>query len=172
MLIDNTSPDDAAIYFIKHDFTYNARIHGPLVRWDIASQEEKTVATPSGETEDVDISVDGRWLTKIALGATATHFIQPISGGEWKTVASTSWGYSIITPDGNSILYTDVGAHGRQRLYRVPIGGGEPRQMGELPDYCSYFTLSHDGRQFLCASSWSDDSYDLWALENFVPNGK
>jgi Tol biopolymer transport system component len=171
MFIREPSRDDTAIYFTRMDFTYYHEINGPLVRWDIATGQETVLAVPSSEDEFLYPSQDERWLERIVGGSMTTHSIRPMSGGAWKPAASPVGGWAITTPDGNYVLYSEAGTAGRISLNRVPVAGGQPEHVGDLPDYCGAARISNDGRQLLCASA-STNSYDLWVLDHFVPADK
>ena len=97
--------------------------------------------------------------------------MRPLSGGDWKSLASGNcWPYA-TTPDGNWVLYRNIDAAGKHSLFRVPTGGGQPQRLGEFPvqSVSQGMWLSPDGRQLLVLDSdWR--RYDLWVLENFVPS--
>ena len=61
--------------------------------------------------------------------------IRPISGGAWKQLVGVSKmnGLLIGTFDRKWVLYCDADSMGRGGLFRVPISGGQPKRLGDLP---------------------------------------
>jgi hypothetical protein len=66
---------------------------------------------------------------------------------------------------------------GKRALFRVPIDGGEPQRLGDVPveneekklrpkPYNGLW-ISPDGRRVLLVSVLNN--WDLWLLDNFVP---
>jgi hypothetical protein len=167
--IMGSNRDDKALYLMKLDLIKD---DGPVVRWDLATKQETALLSPS-DTDRFHFStasLDDRWLM---AGTSEGLFVWPLSGGDWKLQApGASWPYA-ITPDGNWSVYKGTDAAGKQSLFRVPIGGGQPQRLGDLPAQGQFqgIWLSPDGRQIVVESSdWT--KYDLWVLDNFVPSVK
>lgn len=98
---------------------------------------------------------------------------RPITGGDWKKLVSGG-GRMLLskndsTRDGNWLLYSEFDALGKGTLLRVPIAGGPPELLGNLPNesFFGRFSASADGRGIL-GTNLSFHPYDLWVLENFV----
>jgi Tol biopolymer transport system component len=167
--IRGSTRDDKALYLTKLDLIKD---DGPVVRWDLATKQETALLSPS-DTDRFHLptpSLDGRWL----LADTSEGlFVRPLSGGDWKLHApGDCWPYT-STPDGNWVVYKGTDAAGKQSLFRVPIGGGQPQRLGDLPVQGQFQGIwrSPDGRQILAVSmDWT--KYDLWVLDNFVPSVK
>ena len=100
-------------------------------------------------------------------------FVRPLSGGDWKSLASgRSWPYA-GNPDGKWVFYQNTDAAGKHGFFRVAIEGGQPQRLGDFPVQRASQGLwfSPDGRQIL-AVSLDFNRYDLWLLENFIPTAK
>jgi Tol biopolymer transport system component len=167
-VILRSSPDDRIFYFSTDMY----RILGPVVLWDLAAQQETIEAIPSHPSEWYFPSFDGRWLVRFRDDSLS---VRSMSGSDWRSLVSNIHGISAVetTPDGNWILYCASDPTVKGILFRVPVDGGAPQRMGDLPT--SFFQgsihLSRDGIQILAVNDASR-SYDLWALDNFEPPGK
>jgi hypothetical protein len=76
---------------------------------------------------------------------------------------------AFVMPDSKWVLYQTVGSTGRPGLVRVPIAGGTPERLGDLPNNGSAgsFFFSADGHQVMSLADKPPD-YGLSVLENFV----
>jgi Tol biopolymer transport system component len=145
----------------------------PILRWDLATNQETIVVPTVSEPYSEQPTPDGRWLVRYQEGSLS---IRPTSGGDWKSLASglrenLKWA---TTPDGDWIIYHARDAQGEHSLYRVPITGGTPQRLGDFPSnefLGSVIRMSPDGRRIL-ASDVQIKQYDLWLLENFEPAPK
>jgi hypothetical protein len=136
------SRDDRALYLS------GGKEEEEILRLDVATGQETTVERfPSGYWGLV--SPDERWL--IRKGDKGAE-IRPMSGGDWKTLASNVLGQGNATPDGNWLFYRGDDAAGKKGLYRVATAGGPPERMGDFP------TKSDSGGTLeirMGATSWS-----------------
>ncbi len=160
--------DDRTFYF-----SGNAWLLGifdpPIMRWDRATQQETIVEPPSEDRRQLSISPDGRFLARMLDG---TVSIRTNPGGDWKSLVSgVALGVPpFVMPDGKWGLYQNVDSTGKPGLFRVPIAGGSPERLGDLPfnGSAGSFFFSPDGRQILAMARKPAD-YGLSVLENFVP---
>jgi len=166
VLLDRPSRDDKALYLFR-----TGKEKASIARWEIAAGRE-TILDESSTAGDFDVSVspDERWLMRKNPGRGQIE-VRPMSGGEWKTIASSTNNQYAITPDGKWLFYHGADSAGNHGLYRVPIAGGQPEHRGAFPTKAKGGTIeiSPDGRQVVTASYDYDHSFELWALDNFVP---
>jgi hypothetical protein len=144
----------------------------PVAQWDRETQQE-TVVMPADEWRNGFPVIDGRLFIRFK---DETLAVRPISGGDWRTLASgLKWQHiaPVATPDGNWVLYMDKDAAGKLGIFRVPAAGGPPQMIGIPPteDYPGLLYFSPDGRQVLFLNAGSRNN-DLWILENFEPSAK
>ncbi len=141
----------------------------PLLRWDRTTRLEAAIEPPSDDGRLVSLSPDGRLIARLLDGVVS---VRPLNGSNWKALASGATGGTppFIMPDGKWVLYQAGGSSGRPALFRVPAAGGNPEQLGDLPDNGSggAFFFSSDGHQALAVAEKRAD-YGISVLENFVP---
>ena len=119
----------------------------------------------------------GRWGSLTCHSpAENLHFGTPgdfswISGGGWKTLASSTNFQYAITQDCQWLFYHGTDSAGIDGLYRVPLAGGQPEHLGAFPTNAGKGTMeiSPDGRRIVTASYDYGHGFELWALDNFVP---
>jgi Tol biopolymer transport system component len=131
------SENDMSMYFLNHI----GQSAGGLLRWDMATQKEVTLATRSSVSEVYVPSVDERWLVRVSLMSRID--VRPMSGGEWRPLVSNAnglWTQTIISPNGKSVVYHTIDLAGRNALFSVPIAGGPPERLGDFP--CDFLEAS------------------------------
>ena len=143
------------------------------MRWEVASRRESLVAQGSGQDGLVyEVpSNDDQWFVRFAFPRLE---IRPISGGQWKQLASFTipkLRHFDVTPDGSWVIYHDVDSSGTHGLFRVSTAGGQPQRVGDFPNDSveGSIEISQDGGKIM-AITWPLNRYDLWVLENFVPS--
>jgi len=171
-LIVRPSRDNQALYLIR---ITDLQIDGneELVRWEIATQQETTLAnfTEISKRRDfVAPSLNERWLLRLTDQA---YEVRPMPGGDWKALVShKGWMWHVtFTPDGEWLVYHDVDPAGKQGLFRVATAGGQPERLGDFPTNSrnGSMEISPDGRRIMVAAGESEAGLELWSLENFVP---
>ena len=159
------SGDDRALFLLK------LAKEKTTVRWDIATGRETILDKgPANDDYPTLISPDKQWLARI------DHYevdVKPVSGVDWKPLVSSRLEQTqfIFTPDGKWLLYHDLDSAGRHGLFRVPVAGGTEERVGDFPSTSpnGSMEVSPDGRQVIVASLETQNVYELWALDNFVP---
>jgi hypothetical protein len=140
-------------------------VTGELTRWEIAARQATKLDRTPGIQVWAATSPDERWIARRENGK---FEIRPISGGEWKPLVSVGGGQqTAFTPDGNWLMYHDVEPLGKQSLFRVATGGGQPERLGDFPTAGGGFMwISPNGREII-----ADERVpaELWILENFEP---
>ena len=167
-ILIEASRDEQAFYF-----SGNAWLVGDydqqVVRWDRTTRQETVVEPASHDRRQLSVSQDGHWMARLLNGVVS---VRPIPGGDWKPLASgvTLRVPPVVTPDEKWVSYQTVDSAGKAGIFRVPLAGGTPERMGDLPGNVSEgsFLFSPDGRQILAVSTKQAD-YGLSILENFVP---
>jgi Tol biopolymer transport system component len=168
IMIAKPSHDDQAIYLVKNRPKTEG---GPIARWELTTRQETVVSAEPPERGFDWPSLDDRRLVRAVPQSVS---VRPISGGEWKPLASLGsgpGGHVTTTPDGNWLLYHSTDSPGKHILFRIPILGGQPQSVGSFPtgSFSGSLHFSPDGRQLL-AVSLDPRKYDLWVLDNFVPS--
>jgi hypothetical protein len=143
------------------------------VEWDIATGSEKTVSFMR--------SIDGRWsLGRVMTpGQPGAVTIRPAasSESEWRLLAARRIPAgggpvpTVMSSDGNWVIYHDRDLAGKDGLYRVATdGSGAPERLGDYPTSApnSVLSVSRDGRKFL-VNAPVPFLPEVWSLENFLP---
>jgi len=167
-ILIEASRDEQAFYFSSNAWLLGV-YDQPVIRWDRTTQQDTVVEPASQDRRQLSISQGGHWEARLLDGVVS---VRPILGDDWKPLAS---GVNlrvppVVLPDEKWVSYQTVDSAGRAGLFRVPIAGGVPERMGDLPNNGSEGSLlfSPDGRQILAVSTKQAD-YGLSILENFVP---
>ena len=160
------SGDDRALFLRKLG---KDRITNVL--WDISTGRETILDKGPTESDFLTvISPDKQRLARI------DHYevdVKPVSGADWKPLVSSHLEHTqfIFTPDGKWLLYHDMNSAGKHGLFRVPVAGGTAERVGDFPSTSpnGSMVVSPDGRQVIVSSFETQNVYELWALDNFVP---
>jgi len=168
------SLDDSRFYFTSDD----PPASGSVLQWDTTSQKETTPATRSNSAETYAPSPDGNWLIRTSKSTEIS--VRPISGGEWKSLASGIngiWWQNVVAPDSKWLYYHSTNQDGKDLLFRTSIVGGQPELLGDFPcsSFSGYLNISPDSREILTTcigKDRGDATYDLWLLDNYVPAAK
>jgi TolB protein len=111
-------------------------------------------------------SPDGRWIafTTNRSYASGVLVIRPDGTGERRLTETGGW--PTWFPDGDRVGYVVVGPDQRQRLYAIPLEGGDPVHISvvEHRGLNSPFDVSNDGR-FLATSDGVHIGDEIWLLE-------
>lgn len=125
----------------------------------------------SAQTDETLLSRDDKWVLRYSND----HIrVRPIAGGDWREIVS---GLDLVsmpetTLNGKWVLFIAKDKHGTPTLYRVPIEGGDPQRIGDVPkdsDWCRLFLSPDDSQVFLEYHFVPND--EIWLLENYVPSG-
>lgn len=162
------SPDGKTIFFAYHD-------NGPteLARFDIDTRKETKLRT--ADLVSPAVSPDG---TQVAYLQNGSIQILPAAGGEPRDVfrapGVTSYESTVVwMPDQRNLLFvqsTGFGEKDRHVLWRVPLDGGQPEEVGIRRTGGRPFVpqVHPDGRHIAFESN-EGTSPEVWTLENFLP---
>jgi dipeptidyl aminopeptidase/acylaminoacyl peptidase len=136
-------------------------------------------AIPPSTVGDMALSSDGKWLA----------FVRTLSDGETWTQILTVMAFAggpprelmrlnkpdasrleTWTADGKALLFTrwTQGRDAdRRELWRMPVEVGEAQSSGLAMDGLREVRAHPDGRRVAFTAGWS--SFEIWALENFLP---
>ncbi|MGD8499867.1 MAG: tetratricopeptide repeat protein, partial [Phycisphaerales bacterium] len=122
--------------------------------WKI-SPDEKQIAYSDWETDEIKVI--------------------PVTGGEPRVVAKVkdakNGGSKFWTPDGRYLVYIDRG-----QLWRVAVEGGEPEAITISPrirmSRIGHLQIHPGGQRILFSGQRHPSKYELWTLENFLPEKK
>jgi Tol biopolymer transport system component len=164
--------DDESFYFSEKGSNFQPPFEPPIIQWKRSTLQE-TVIIPARHDPGFEVlSPDARWVLRLRGEVLS---VRPVSDGEWRTLVS---GARPVTPphaspDGRWALYDVADANGKFSLFRVPIAGGEPQRMGDIPfpevNLLQYCFFSADGKRML-ATQMDSLPTDLWILRNFIPS--
>jgi len=144
-------------------------------------QEEQLSGSPAG-ADDIDISLDGKWLALMNRQGKKTIRIMPTTGGELREI----WGFEqlgnrVMTPawsaDGRHIYFTklqeSLSLGAMQDLYRVSLEGGEAQKLDLAMGQIRHLTVHPDGQRIAFSSLGANpEQSQVWVMENFLPPDK
>jgi hypothetical protein len=159
------SPDGTLIYAPAPPQSANLMRNSRIVAYDSTTgQERRFFEVPDG-------------VIGFALNPAGTQFAVT-SVGHVSVIAADGTGYRelyrgdrvIMNPnrvgwsrDGRFVLFSEGDTQGRNRLMRVPVGGGKPEPTGLEVDELSAFDVSPDGSRI--AYSANRNATEIWSLE-------
>ncbi|MEE8604975.1 MAG: tetratricopeptide repeat protein, partial [Candidatus Aminicenantaceae bacterium] len=126
------------------------------------------------------LSPDGQWFAVVTRERNRVLTIIPTKGGEPKVLfrfehvgghpTALTW-----TADGKYILFSlSQKKQGLQKsLWRIPVAGGEPQNLGLRMAFYDNLSAHPDGRRVAFSSygaSWKNP--EIWVMENFLPEEK
>jgi Tol biopolymer transport system component/beta-lactamase regulating signal transducer with metallopeptidase domain len=156
---------------------------GPAARYyrivarDLKTGDEKELHRGNGRANGLCLSPDGRQLAVAeadaspgsrviramrATGGVPREFCRVKEEGSFGAL-TLRW-----TPDGQQLLF-GWNSKRATELWRVPVGGGEPQRLGEIPRYARHLAVHPDGKQMSFHASISDGGAGVWVMENFLP---
>lgn len=154
-----------------------------LMRFDIDSRRETELRRASepgaGALHSLAVSPDGAQLAYLRGGFNkALLEVMPAGGGEPREVFRYKRNWPRVglawTPDQRYLLFVRPESDenwGTQLLWRVPVTGGEPENMGISMHMIGHPRVHPDGRR-IAFSAMIRPSPELWALENFLPSAQ
>ncbi|MBI3424476.1 MAG: PD40 domain-containing protein [Acidobacteria bacterium] len=158
----------------KEVFYQNKNI---LWKRNIETGEEKELyraTTPTKNpalTGNIALSPDGR---RFAVKFGQSLIVIPVAGGDTRELLKlrehepfTSYGTVAWTPDGRNLLFID-GGDKQPELWRIPAGGGEPQQLGQLMEGAFDLRIHPAGRRIAFSASQKKNA-EVWVMENFLP---
>ncbi|MBI3494189.1 MAG: PD40 domain-containing protein, partial [Acidobacteria bacterium] len=165
------SPDGKTIYYIASASDPFAG-ETNLIRFEVDSHRQTVVKSGAGNS--LALSPDGTQLVLKSYDGTpgGCHLeVMPASGGETREVVRTgdcnasrlSW-----SPN-NDLLFVRGGNSAPNILWRVPVAGGEPEQMGiSMPGQLDNPQVHPDGRR-ITFGVFDTGASEVWTLERFLP---
>jgi Tol biopolymer transport system component len=162
------SPDGRTIFYLEAP--------RQPVRFDIDSRHE-TRLTPPGDSAYLSLAVspDG---AQVAYVGAELLVVAPSAGGKPREVARFSGESSpreradglglAWSPDQRCLFYVRPEI---RAIWRVPLAGGEPENIGVSMNRLRTLRVHPDGRR-ITFDSVIDAPSELWVLENFLPKGR
>jgi Tol biopolymer transport system component len=178
----SVSPDGKMLFYSTYD-PDDPQAIARLMRLEIATGQEVEIKRGEWSTS-LAVSPDGKELAYIASDpASRSSYvaIMPLNGANSREVYRSSqwWGASRYgtlswTPDQKSLLFVRAGESNGSvnTIWRVPAAGGTAEQIRGLSmaGTTKNPQLHPDGRRVFFSASLSNPQ-EVWALENFLPNG-
>ncbi len=142
-----------------------------LFRRDMQTGKVTELFEPPSSFNSWKISPDGKQIAYSDWGTDEIKVI-PVTGGEPRVVAKVkdvkNKGSKFWTPDGRYLVYFQRG-----KLWRVDVEGGEPEAITISPRIrmrgIGHLRIHPDGQRVLFSGHRHPSKYELWALENFLP---
>ncbi|MBI1874166.1 MAG: PD40 domain-containing protein [Acidobacteria bacterium] len=172
------SPDGKTIFYIAQEDAGSTATMRELVRFDIDSRRE-TVLKSGQLFFSLALSPDGTQLASARNEDQSQSFyleVMPSGGGETREVFhaagllnpdALAW-----SPDQRYLLFVRRGNNESYVLWRVPVAGGEPEQIGiSVTGRLVYPQVHPDGRR-LTFALFETGASEIWALENFLPRAR
>ncbi len=147
--------------------------NGRLVRFDLATREATPIDTADRTRNNNDhvLSPDGNWIglsnNNREDGNKSIVYVVPINGGTPRRI--TPNGHSYLhgwTPDGLELIFTGE-RNSVFDLYRIPLEGGEEKQITDGVAYNDGPEYSPDGK-FIYFNSTRSGKMQLWRI---APDG-
>ncbi len=167
------SPQGRRLFYIRQDIS---RKLWQLLERDLRSGRERELYRTSeyGQLAGVAASPDGKWLAMSSLMGRVLS-VMPSNGGAPRAIHQFDKGRYTNpewTRDGRHLIVGGrLPGEAMSALYRVPVGGGEPRQI-VLPEraWDDRPSLHPDGQQIAFTKTINNDSdADVWVMQNFLP---
>jgi len=179
-------PDQRTIYLVaRAPQDGQGRPQRRIVREDLASQKTDDLflfRSDAVELRSVVLSPDGRqfaaWRRNLDASS-VTLVLIPVAGGAPRDLVpmgddaaselSTALRGLVWTPDGRYLLYTRRSApkSHASNLWRVAVAGGQPENLGPLPDDVFDVVVHPSGDRI--AISTRKMKAEVWLMENFLP---
>jgi Tol biopolymer transport system component len=178
------APDGATIFYSGRD---NAEKAHRLLRRDLASGVETEIYRgPSEEPFTIALSPDGQTLASLTrdpkdAGAERVVRVMPVIGGPNREVYrfTHSTNASIrpaFSTDGRYLflpIKTTPLEDPTQTLFRLPIEGGEPQDLGLKMISFRSLSAHPDGERLLFSSRGAEEkNTEVWVIEDFLPEAK
>lgn len=165
------SSDGKSIFYV-----YNESGPSELIRFDIDSRKETKLHVAQEPIVSPAVSPDGAQVAYLRNGSIE---LIPVAGGEPRVVyrserAATSQSTITWMPDGRNLLFVESSGFGekdRHVLWRVPLDGSKPEEVGIRRSGGYPFTVQvrPDGHEIAFSSHEGAGEPEIWALENFLP---
>ena len=84
--------------------------------------------------------------------------ITPMPDGEW-----LAW-----TPDGRHVLFAKRRDEATE-LWRIPVEGGEPENLGMTMGRIEHLSIHPDGRRIAFTGPGPSPGAKVWVMEDFLP---
>lgn len=169
------SPDGKTIFYIAN-VDESTIVERKLVRFDIDSRRE-TVLKGGQLFFSLALSPDGTQLASARNDEGSFYLeVMPAAGGETREVFHATGGLNpnalAWSPDQRYLLFVRGGATGSNVLWRIPVAGGEPEQVGiSMTGQIMYPHVHPDGR-WITFGLFETGASEVWALENFLPKAR
>ena len=120
---------------------------------DAPAELASDAALPSGTS-------DGKTLVFVRVGEPGIWKLDTATGSAPVRVLPGLGGYPIVTRDDRHVIFLD-GKTGIQSPWRVPIEGGEPRQIVDLFAGANSVDVSSDGRRLMFFTSAPENQFQI-----------
>ena len=145
------APDNRTVYYASRDGA------GSYTFWRVSVDGGEPSRVTDKSIGNARLSPDGKLFftmqSDMTPNAPRRIVVLPVEGGEPLRTFDASPGLDMLrwSPDGQGIDYV-VRREGASGLWRLPLAGGQPRQLTDLKTYfINWYSWSPDGRQLAVA---------------------
>jgi Tol biopolymer transport system component len=173
------APDGTALFYARCDEVDSSC---RIMRWDLASGSETEIYRGPKERPTIALAPDGQTLafTTQPGGLARERVVRVLSvaGGaprevyrfqhevpQWITLEFSADGKSLLMP--RKVTPSD---DPYWTVFRVPLDGGEPQDLGLKMLYLDKLTAHPDGKRIAFSSRGVEPRYgEVWVIEDFLP---
>lgn len=166
------SPDGKTVYYSQR---LSTETQTGVMAWEMETGKERELLRGDGlgptHWIGIALSPDGKQLATARIdGMEHILEIQPVEGGprrevyrvpDPEVIGELTW-----NPDGRYLTFT-MSTQDQTSLWRIPVRGGAPQQMGITSRAMGKISLHPDGRHLAFVANLS--VFQTMALENFLP---
>jgi Tol biopolymer transport system component len=165
------APDGETLYYLKRLKPDSEK--RMLMKYDISSNKKTILHKDEKGIQFSALSPDGNCLAfGFDLEKRNELWMIPTDGGEARHIGSLDEGESIAypewTPDGRHII---AYAWNSKDLYSFPIEGGKPLKLDLTLEDGRYLSIHPDGKRIAFTHN-PRSGFDIWIMENFLPEEK